>query len=170
MDVYIQKGAFPPALCDLIKYKAYTDHVPVAGLIGPAEKDKLRTSEVRWLRRGNEWNNLFELMEQTSAKVGCEVFETFCLSLEPIQFSTYVPGCSYGWHSDWSPTVPRRLSFTIQLDNYEDYEGGDLEFKDAALPENAFLKGALIIFKSELWHRVTPVVSGTRHSLVGWFR
>ena len=47
MDVYVQKGAFPDALCNLIKYEGYTQHLPVAGLIGAAEDDKLRSSEVR---------------------------------------------------------------------------------------------------------------------------
>ena len=81
-----------------------------------------------------------------------------------------MPGCYYGWHSDYSPEVLRRLSFTIQLDNYDEYEGGELQFKDHALPESALHKGALIIFRSELRHRVTPVTEGSRHSLVGWFR
>ena len=170
MDVYVQKGAFPDALCNLIKYEGYTQHLPVAGLIGSAEDDKLRSSEIRWLRRGDKWNNLFELMEQTVAKVGCEFFDIFGLALEPIQLSTYMPGCYYGWHSDYSPEVPRRLSFTIQLDNYDEYEGGDLEFKVSPLPKSATEKGTLIIFKSELWHQVTPVTAGARHSLVGWFR
>ena len=170
MEVYVQRGAFPNSLCNLIKYEGYTQHLPVAGLIGSAEEDKLRSSEIRWLRRGEKWNNLFELMEQTVAKVGCEFFEYFGLQLEPIQLSTYMPGCYYGWHSDYSPEVLRRLSFTIQLDNYDEYEGGELQFKDHDLPESALHKGALIIFRSELRHRVTPVTEGSRHSLVGWFR
>jgi PKHD-type hydroxylase len=170
MDVYVQKGAFPDKLCNLIKYDAYKQYVPVAGLIGVAEEDRLRSSEVRWLRRGSSWNNLFDLMEQTGAKVGCEFFQFDNLLLEPIQLSTYMPGCYYGWHTDSDQNTPRKLSFTIQLDNYDEYEGGNLEFKNATLPESATLKGTLILFRSDLWHKITPVTEGTRHSLVGWFQ
>jgi PKHD-type hydroxylase len=170
MDVYVQKGAFPETLCNLIKYDAYKQHSPIAGLIGSAEEDTLKSSEVRWLRRGTEWDDLFELLEQTASQIGCEFFDAFGLSLEPIQLSTYMPGCCYGWNSDSSPEVPRRLSFSIQLDSYDEYEGGDLEFKVVTLPESATQKGSLIIFRSELWHRVTPVTTGVRHSFIGWWR
>ena len=29
-------------------------------------------------------------------------------------------------------------------------------------------KGSIIVFPSHLWHRVRPVTSGTRYSLVTW--
>ena len=30
-------------------------------------------------------------------------------------------------------------------------------------------KGAVVVFPSHIWHRVTPVTKGTRYSLVVWF-
>ena len=29
-------------------------------------------------------------------------------------------------------------------------------------------KGSLVVFPSDVWHRVKPVTKGTRHSLVIW--
>tara|TARA_X000000368_G_scaffold66480_1_gene47792 strand:- start:248 stop:877 length:630 start_codon:yes stop_codon:yes gene_type:complete len=64
----------------------------------------------------------------------------------------------------------RKLSFTIQLSDPEDYEGGELEFKgnddEPFFPPNK--KGTIIIFDSRTRHRVCKVKSGVRRSLVGW--
>ncbi|BCU93901.1 MAG: hypothetical protein CM15mV3_1870 [Caudoviricetes sp.] len=53
----------------------------------------------------------------------------------------------------------------------EDYEGGELEIK--VLPEETKKYkmdiGDVIVFPSDMWHRVTPIKSGTRVSLVGWY-
>ena len=75
----------------------------------------------------------------------------------------------------------RKLSFTIQLSDPEDYEGGELEFKgndygserrgDFTLEKSFFApnkKGTVIIFDSRTKHRVCEVKSGVRRSLVGW--
>ena len=64
----------------------------------------------------------------------------------------------------------RKLSFTIQLSDPEDYEGGELEFEcgnsDPFSGPNK--KGTIIVFDSRVKHRVCEVKSGVRRSLVGW--
>jgi PKHD-type hydroxylase len=83
----------------------------------------------------------------------------------------------------------RKLSYTIQLSDPEDYEGGNFQWmedirskdtltegdytrdmKDFVIqaPFSAKQKGSLIIFPSFLHHQVTPLLRGTRISLVGW--
>jgi PKHD-type hydroxylase len=73
----------------------------------------------------------------------------------------------------------RKLSFSCQLSDPNDYEGGELEF---AIPEiinskikiNTFSvkeflpKGSIIVFPSYIWHRVKSVTKGVRYSLVSW--
>ena len=50
-----------------------------------------------------------------------------------------------------------------------DYKGGELEFKDSDKSISLSLnKGDMVIFPSDLLHRVKPVLDGTRISLVGW--
>ncbi len=63
----------------------------------------------------------------------------------------------------------RKLSVVIQLSPRESYEGGTFEFSTAAHPGAAFEpRGSVLIFPSFLQHRVLPVTSGIRHSLVTW--
>ena len=62
----------------------------------------------------------------------------------------------------------RKLSFSLQLSNEDDYEGGELQFlSDENISYYAPKKrGTLVIFDSRSRHRVTKVRSGVRRSLV----
>ena len=84
----------------------------------------------------------------------------------------YEVGGKFGWHFDCIPTQStRKLSYTIQLSDSNDYEGGDLEFFDGGInTKNPELrqKGNIIVFPSYAWHHVTPVTKGVRYAMVGW--
>jgi len=112
-----------------------------------------------------------------------------------IQYTEYQKGEYYDWHIDDDITrcmvndnvltsadnhgeniailngeYIRKLSFSIQLSDPEDYEGGELEF-NVNNEERFFApnkKGTVIIFDSRIQHRVREVKSGVRKSLVGW--
>jgi len=101
--------------------------------------------------------------------------------IQPLQYSVYSAdtGGEYAWHQDWGaavynnrPEFARKLSFTVQLTDPEDYRGGRLEInygQDYAAEAEEYLEvGTLISFPSFMLHRVSPVLSGTRISLVGW--
>lgn len=107
---------------------------------------------------------------------------------ESCQFTEYKEGQFYDWHCDSysepynHPNDPntngkyRKLSMTISLSDPEEYEGGDLEFDFRNTDEGSQprvcteirKKGSVIVFPSFVWHRVTPVTKGIRHSLVCW--
>ena len=70
---------------------------------------------------------------------------------------------------------------TCQLTDGAEYEGGELEFdfrnyvphmreetKHLIQAKEILPKGSIIVFPSFLWHRVKPVIKGTRYSLVLW--
>ena len=64
----------------------------------------------------------------------------------------------------------RKLSFTVQLSNHDEYEGGNVQFinetgKVYVAPRE---RGQVIMFDSRTQHRVCKVRSGVRKSLVGW--
>jgi len=82
----------------------------------------------------------------------------------------YKKGGHYDWHLDIGNSVShRKLSFTIQLTDSKEYEGGDLEFLGTKVNTEAFRKkGTCIIYPSFLTHRVTKVTKGTRDAIVGW--
>ena len=90
---------------------------------------------------------------------------------EPLQLLKYEVGDHYGWHTDWSPVnnKKRKLSMTVQLSEPTDYEGGEVEILDG--PEVRTLDkgvGVATVFPSWAVHRVLPVTSGVRWSLVMW--
>jgi PKHD-type hydroxylase len=91
--------------------------------------------------------------------------------LEGIQFTKYsAPAGRYGKHVDsWVKGPVRKLSFTLQLSDPQEYEGGELRlyFKDdpEVMPKP---QGAITLFPSYVLHEVTPVTKGTRYSLVAW--
>ena len=105
--------------------------------------------------------------------------------IEPMQFSVYRTNGHYSWHIDTHPypysnegpffNMVRKISFTILLNSPLDYEGGEFEIEDK-LPEVKershkvldLEKGSMITFPSFIPHKVNPVISGTRYSLVGW--
>lgn len=89
-----------------------------------------------------------------------------------LQYTSYSEGEHYAWHTDTiqRKSSIRKLSFTLQLSDPEDYSGGQLEFLTDT--DSRFLapknKGTIIIFDSRVKHRVRKVTSGCRKSLVGW--
>ena len=96
-----------------------------------------------------------------------------------IQYTQYNKGDFYNWHTDMDigdinepDQLVRKLSFTLQLTNEDEYTGGNLEFADFDDSSYRFLvpksRGTMIVFDSRTPHRVTPIESGIRKSLVGW--
>lgn len=82
----------------------------------------------------------------------------------------------YDWHLDYLPSNlrpgqdVRKLSISLLLSDPSEYEGGELQFSD--VKRNQKLKpnlGDAIIFSSLTKHRVRPIKSGIRKSLVGWY-
>ena len=93
---------------------------------------------------------------------------------ESIQVTKYDKEQQYGWHIDQAPMknknhLPRKLSLTFLLN--DDFEGGELQIyspcdqKIITLPMRS---GCYCVFPSWVVHRVKPVISGTRYSLVAW--
>ena len=111
---------------------------------------------------------------------------------ESCQFTKYNKGQFYNWHCDsWdkpyfnqkNPQDPsngkiRKLSVTVSLSDPNDYKGGELEFDFKNVDpdkkpnirkcKEILPKGSLVVFPSFVWHRVCPVKSGERNSLVIW--
>ena len=66
--------------------------------------------------------------------------------------------------------IIRKLSFSIQLSDPDDYEGGNLQLMDEN--NKSYIaprqRGAIILFDSRTPHRVQKVRRGERKSIVGW--
>ena len=101
--------------------------------------------------------------------------------IEPIQFGIYSDGGKFDWHVDQSSQVYfkngsiRKISMTLFMNNPDEYEGGEFDL-EVFKPETKtryktfkLKKGSAIFFQSDIYHRVRPVSSGVRKSLVAWY-
>jgi PKHD-type hydroxylase len=90
-----------------------------------------------------------------------------------IQFTKYEKGDFYKWHVDVGPTADtctRKISLSVQLSDDKLYKGGDLQFGnlDEEVLTASREKGSVTLFPSIIRHRVSPIETGTRYSLVVW--
>jgi hypothetical protein len=65
----------------------------------------------------------------------------------------------------------RKISCSIQLSNPEDYEGCSLQIRNKREQRMSppATQGSVIAFPSYADHIVTPLTSGKRYAMVGWF-
>ena len=83
------------------------------------------------------------------------------------------PGMGYGQHIDnalmGSPPVRTDLSFTVFLNEPEDYDGGVLVIEDAEGGHEIKLPaGSAVLYRASTLHQVMPVERGVRLVTVGW--
>ena len=90
------------------------------------------------------------------------------------QFTEYHMGDHFNWHKDADgekiKDYDRYCSVVIQLNN--EYDEGDLQIKDNKNETLTVEKGGgnLILFLSNIEHRVVPIKSGIRYTLVNWVK
>jgi len=117
------------------------------------------------------------LLEKMSSLLNQHIFvKGFDLDYEEsqFQFTEYHPGGHFDWHKDVSgkkiTDYDRYCSLVIQLN--DDYADGDLQIKDTKNETLTIEKGTgnLALFLSNITHRVIPVKSGIRYSLVNWVK
>lgn len=132
-----------------------------------------RLSEISWLDENDETSWLYLRLAEY-AKIANEEMWNFDIwgFGDSLQYTKYYGnGGHYDWHADLGPGISnRKLSCVLQLSTPEEYEGGELQMNPGgniiSVPKGL---GTLCFFPSFLLHRVTPLNSGVRLSLVTWF-
>jgi len=147
-----------------------------------------RNSDIVWINDRWVYKEIQPYVHQANANAGWNFDWDFS---ESCQFTKYKKGQYYDWHCDsWDKPYEkegpdhgkiRKLSMTCQLTDGSAYKGGDLVFdfrnsdphmrdeaKHLRRAKEILPKGSIIVFPSFVWHRVKPVTSGTRYSLVVW--
>lgn len=154
----------------------------------------VRNSKNTWIPTGH-WIGGFLWYYINRANRENFLYDLTCIDGENIQYTQYGEGQFYNWHIDagidtaYKPqqiigsgsniaqdliTVQgeyvRKLSFSLQLSDPEEYTGGEVQFVDTNkrtyfAPKQ---RGTLVLFDSRTSHRVRKVKSGIRKSLVGW--
>ena len=137
-----------------------------------------RITDIKWIRLNEDTNWLFKKIIDKIFYVNSKNFDLQLKFVEDLQFSEYSEekGGFYSKHRDDGNKKSldnyvdiRKLSFTIQLTDDKEYEGGELIFhiddEEKKAPKS---KGTIVFFESDIVHEVTPVTKGVRHSLVSW--
>jgi len=116
---------------------------------------------------------VFERLAGVVSKINAQHFRFDLTGFgEALQLTNYdqAENGMYGWHQDCGGGgVSRKLSMAMQLTDPIEYEGGDLQVFTSGEPASIRKKRGLItIFPSYTVHQVTPVIRGSRQSLVAW--
>ncbi len=87
---------------------------------------------------------------------------------EPWELLSYEETQKLTWHSDHGDVHPCQVSFVYYFN--DDYEGGEVEFKDHLNVPYKPVAGDLLIFPSspEYVHRVLPIKSGTKYNAISF--
>ena len=190
------KSAVPKRICDeLVRYgNQLKNQMALTGGLSDKKlkkKDivdlkKKRNSDVVWMNERWVFKEIQPYVNQANENAGWNFEWDWS---ESCQFTKYKKNQFYDWHCDsWDkpydrPNDPvhgkiRKLSVTVSLSDPKDYKGGELEFDFRQNDPNKkrqirkcteiLPKGSLVVFPSFVWHRVCPVKSGERNSLVIW--
>ena len=171
--------------------KKLADEGGKAKISDNSKVDFWRKSNVCWFNE--QW--LYDLLWPYLTTANKNAGWNFDLDIsEDIQFTEYSKSGHYDWHVDggsdhnyvytkektkWPNYYGkvRKLSMTVNLSDENDYEGGDLIFKfNSSIDgkENTEVckpirkKGTIVVFPSFIHHKITPINSGNRYSLVMW--
>ncbi|MBP04732.1 MAG: 2OG-Fe(II) oxygenase [Euryarchaeota archaeon] len=137
--------------------------------------DDTRKTNIRWLNDNSDfgWIHL-RLREYT--RIANEKFGMRLSHLPALQFTEYEEvGHHYHYHHDVEfndqKDTQRKVSLVVQLSDPEEYEGGEFAFKHLEQPPSEMMmkRGTLLAFISYHEHMVSPIESGERRSLVGWY-
>ena len=194
--VYWTFSEIPSEMVEILvkDLKKYDESIKESRVNEPENAEGVRKSSNAWID-GSNWIGGFVWHYIMRANRENFMYDIEGIDTNEIQYTEYQKGEYYDWHIDdnigrcmindrvltsadnhgesiaiLNGEYIRKLSFSIQLSDPEDYEGGELEFK-VGKEESFFApnkKGTVIIFDSRTLHRVKEVKSGVRKSLVGW--
>jgi PKHD-type hydroxylase len=155
-----------------------TENAKIASSESGEVNESIRNSEVKlhYVNQDNEW--LFDKLLTVAGLVNDNFYRFDLLGFDHFQYTEYNgAGTKYDYHTDmlFGNNIPhgmelcRKLSFSLILSEASEFEGGDFEINNGGEPKILpKQRGDLLAFPSYMLHRVTPVTTGTRYSLVGW--
>lgn len=169
------EGAFTEQQLDWLQQKAKeaTQEAQVGGGNGGEVNPNIRRSELNWLYKDPECAWVFERLAHVVSSLNTDYFGFDLTGFgEAIQLTNYHESKqgTYDWHQDFGSTgISRKLSLVMQLSDPATYEGGELQLltkrESTAIKKQ---RGLIVAFPAWTLHRVTPVVKGSRQSLVAW--
>lgn len=161
---------------ELDRLQEMAKNVKQSAAIGDAksaviDKQKRRAS-VEFIGCNEETNWIYEKLSEIVGEINAEYFRFDLNGFgEALQLTNYDESQQgmYGWHQDFGSKISRKLSVVLQLSDPSEYEGGNLQIMGNGSPVTIKKsRGFVVIFPAYTLHQVTPVVKGSRQSLVTW--
>ncbi len=140
---------------------------------GKKLKDVNEVVAVEWKYLNNFFKKILdEIKVANRENYGLHFYDP--LDIDNVLFQTYDKNNEYYWHKDASNNPNEDFKFTVlintSLNKYKGGEfqlftnGGELTVEEYSIP------GTVIIFKSEIPHRVKKIIEGQRISVVFFLR
>jgi PKHD-type hydroxylase len=175
-------GALTAGQCDRVIALGESLRLDEGELASEAPIDAaLRRSKVAWIGPEPETAWLYDKLARLAQKANRRYGFDLTGFGEDLQYTVYdEAGAFYTWHQDGltGEVATRKLALVVQLSDPADYEGADLELFDTVAdlsPDDLARanrqrrgRGTAVAFPAFEYHRVTPLVSGVRRSLVVW--
>jgi predicted 2-oxoglutarate/Fe(II)-dependent dioxygenase YbiX len=184
----------PKDVIDIIERDTMNTSVSHSMTVGDIVDTSVRHSQNSWIP-STHWIGGFLYSYVLKANRENFLYDLRCIDNENLQYTQYSEGMYYHWHNDAgiknfrkpvtvgddanglphdfiqeNTEQVRKLSFSLQLSDPDDYVGGNLQLldEDGKSYIAPRIKGSLILFDSRTQHRVTKIKEGTRKSIVGW--
>lgn len=181
----IHPRVFTARQCDRIIALGESLHASdglLEGIDGSEVADEtIRSSRTAWIAPQDDTWWIFDKLATVAARANRRYGFDLTGFDEDLQFTHYdEPGAFYSWHQDGldGGVATRKLSLVLQLSEPEGYEGAELQLFDVAedfdrdelidFTAASMARGSVIVFPSFEYHRVLPLRSGVRQSLVAW--
>lgn len=158
--------------CDKIVEYSKTLNVTNGSIKDNKVDKEIRDNTVRWVEVNAETEWIHRRLTDGVLSINQEFWNFDLEYIESLQFTEYTKvGHHYYPHLDIgnNMTTYRKLSFSLQLSDENDYLGSDLRMHVGGDPQVGLKqKGSVNYFPSYTLHEVTPLIRGTRYALVGW--
>jgi len=164
---------------DIRKYCVTTTSTTTATVVGGIMPDpSIRLSQTAFYAPNNDNSWIYGKLLNLVEIINDNFFQYDLLGFDTFQYTEYSEsGSHYDFHTDMGfgrnvpieMVVPRKLSISLVLSDPSEYTGGDFEIMYGKEPTRIpQLKGRALAFPSFMMHRVTPIITGVRRSLVIW--
>lgn len=148
-------------------------------LAGNGYSEEVRKSQTKMHKvdEVNKW--FFDKIKKQIAYVNDNSYRFDLTGFEFFQYTEYnQQGSHYDWHMDMYldgslelHKLTRKLSISLVLSDQEEYQGGEFQIVGPSFQKPVTIeqrRNRMLIFPSYLYHKVTPIISGNRRSIVIW--
>lgn len=165
-------GQAPHEVCDIARAEFEQQPVQDAtmGSDGKMIAHTHRNTDVRFAPTGHWFGGI--LLEHATQANAVTKWDYEVDSHEALQYASYGSGQHYHWHTDNFPISgqprDRKITVVCLMNDPSEFTGGEFQLRLYQEYLAPLTKGSIIAFPSIIEHRVTPVLSGVRHSATIW--